>query len=776
MAAGSVLIAPPAVAGVVINVPSQRSTIQAGIEAASDGDTVLVAPGTYVENINFKGKAIEVKSSGGPQVTTIDGGGRYSVVVFATGEGRGSVLSGFRITNGIVGEEHLWPGWSIVVAGAGIAIYESSPTVTGNIITANNAGEYHGGGIGTQGGRALIRDNYIAGNDGYAGGGIALYGGAHEVEANVIEDNIAEHVGGGIQTETGTPVVKGNYIHRNHAGAGGGMYMYGPGLVVNNVVLENSADAFGGGLGVSEAHILHNTIVSNTAPTGAGVEMSAGGVVLTNNIVLGRPGQQLISCSNLTPGVAAFSHNDAYSLGGLLYDGCGNPTGTAGNISADPRFPPEGGYTPMTGSPVIDAGTNLAANLPLEDHFGHARITDGNGDGQAVVDMGAVEAAAVPLLAGDGYHPLSPARILDTRIGLGAPVAKLGPGEAMTFQVTGRGGVPASGVTAVTLNVAVTEPTTASWLSAWPAGTAWPGAANLNFVAGQTVANSVVVKVGDGGRVSLLNSSGSTHVIADVVGWYGEGLAGARYIPRQPIRILDTRTGAGAPLAQVKAGGTIALQVTGRVGIPATGVSAVVMNVAVTGPQSDGWLTAWPTGDPRPHASSLNYAAGQTVPNLVVVKVGPDGMVNLFSSGGPTDIVADVAGWFGADGEPGGSGFSSLLPARILDTRVGIGAPTAPLAGNSLMTLQVTGRGGVPATGVAAVVLNVTVTAPATEGWLTLWPSSTGRPLASNLNFVAGQTVPNLVVVKVSPGGAVDIYSSGGPVDVVADVAGYYLA
>ena len=84
----------------------------------------------------------------------------------------------------------------------------------------------------------------------------------------------------------------------------------------------------------------------------------------------------------------------------------------------------------------------------------------------------------------------------------------------------------------------------------------------------------------------------------------------------------------------------------GQGGVPATGVKSVVLNVTVTEPTSPSWLTAWPAGQTRPLASNLNYVAGQTVPNLVVVDVGTDGKVNLYNSAGSTHVVADVAGWF----------------------------------------------------------------------------------------------------------------------------------
>ena len=127
-----------------------------------------------------------------------------------------------------------------------------------------------------------------------------------------------------------------------------------------------------------------------------------------------------------------------------------------------------------------------------------------------------------PMSDNGRYHPLEPSRILDTRSGNGAPATKVGQGATLDLQVTGRGGVPAAGVSAVVMNVTVTEPSAGSFLTAWPTGSGRPDASNLNYVAGQTVPNLVVAKVGTGGKVSLFNLAGSTHVIADVVGWYSE--------------------------------------------------------------------------------------------------------------------------------------------------------------------------------------------------------------------------------------------------------------
>lgn len=273
VAAGSVLIAPPAVAGVVINVPSQRSTIQAGIEAASDGDTVLVAPGTYVENINFKGKAIEVKSSAGPATTTIDGDGAGIVATFKANETRASVLRGFTVTHG------LQPPIESDIVGGGITVQGASPTIVGNVVTANK-----GSGIGVLSGSPLIQDNVITANTTlYDGGGIWA-GNTSEIVGNRIEDNVAEVAGGLVIF--GTTLVKNNIIRGNRTlgrpgpggggGGGGGLVVYG-GAVVGNVIAGNTTerdDSRGGGLLIfnnEHVHVLQNTFAGNTSPNGSAI-------------------------------------------------------------------------------------------------------------------------------------------------------------------------------------------------------------------------------------------------------------------------------------------------------------------------------------------------------------------------------------------------------------------------------------------------------------------------------------------------------------------------
>ena len=381
----------------------------------------------------------------------------------------------------------------------------------------------------------------------------------------------------------------------------------------------------------------------------------------------------------------------------------------------------------------------------------------------------------LPNTAGPGTLGVTrPARVLDTRVGQGA-AGPVGARGTVSLHVVGVGGVPSTGVGAVVLNVTVTETGAAGYLTVWPDGVPRPVASSLNFAPGQTVPNLVITPVGADGQVNIYNGSGaSVQVVADVSGWFSAGLPPAGGLtPLTPARVLDTRVGQGAA-GPVTGGATASLQVLGVGGVPSIGVSAVVLNVTATEPQAPGYLTVWPDGSSRPLASNLNFTAGQTVPNLVIAPVGPDGKVDIYNgSGAAVQVIADVSGWFSA-GVPAAGGLAPLTPARVLDTRVGQGA-AGPVAGGGTVSLQVLGVGGVPSTGVSAVVLNVTATDPAAVGYLTAWPDGVSRPLASNLNFTAGQTVPNLVVAPVGADGKVDIYNgSGATVQVVADVSGWF--
>jgi len=200
--------------------------------------------------------------------------------------------------------------------------------------------------------------------------------------------------------------------------------------------------------------------------------------------------------------------------------------------------------------------------------------------------------------------------------------------------------------------------------------------------------------------------------------------------------------------------------------------------VTATNPSAASFVTVWPDGSNRPTASNLNFAPGQTIPNRVVVKLGPTGKVDLFNAGGNVNLVADVNGWYtSASSTEGGSLFVGVAPARILDTRYGTGGYFTPLGQGSQRAVQVAGKGGVPSVNGSdspkAVVLNVTATGGSAASYLTCWPDGATWPGTSDLNWTPGITIPNLVVVELGPTGMVDIYNGGGAVDVVMDVVGY---
>ena len=360
------------------------------------------------------------------------------------------------------------------------------------------------------------------------------------------------------------------------------------------------------------------------------------------------------------------------------------------------------------------------------------------------------------------FTPVSPTRVLDTRNS--SPV---GADSSVSFQVAGVNGMPAK-VAAVVFNLTVTQPRAVGYITAYASGTSRPNASNLNFSARQTVPNLVTVPVGSNGKVALFNrSSGSSHLIADVTGYYVTGTpatAGA-FRSLSPSRLLDTRSSGG-----VGADSAVSFRVAGVNGIPAS-VAAVVFNLTVTEPRSFGFVTAYASGKSRPNASNLNFSAGQTVPNSVTVPVGSDGKVTLFNrSSGTSQLIADVAGYY-LPGTPTATGaFKALGPTRVLDTR-----NTSPVGADAAVSFRVAGAKGVPS-GALGAIFNLTVTSPQSFGFITAYPSGTARPNASNLNFSAGQSVPNLVSAPLGSDGRIALFNrSAGKAHLVADLAGYFL-
>jgi hypothetical protein len=259
-------------------------------------------------------------------------------------------------------------------------------------------------------------------------------------------------------------------------------------------------------------------------------------------------------------------------------------------------------------------------------------------------------------------------------------------------------------------------------------------------------------------------------------------LTTSSYLSRSPlnsyasVRAFINRNPGGRISLDVLPRTPLRIKVAGTNGVPATGVGAVSMNVTVTSPDGEGFITVYPC-DSKPDASNLNYTLDQTVPNAVIAPVSSTGDV-CFYTNAQTHLLADINGYF-----PAGQGFTAAGPARVFDTRSGSaqGLRTVnkvKIGGDQEVRVQMTGIAGItPSTGVGAVSLNITATGTTTDdfgGYVTVYPCG-NRPNASSLNFVSGQTVPNAVIAPVSASGEVCFYARG-TTDLIVDINGYFLS
>lgn len=471
----------------------------------------------------------------------------------------------------------------------------------------------------------------------------------------------------------------------------------------------------------------------------------------------------------LGPGVATLAPNLGPISGGTVVDITGFDFQTGMTVTFD-------------GSPITPAlvGTDhIRITTPATGSPHAAAIALANPDGSAGQEAGVFSYQPLP----GQLNPIVPVRILDTRIG-GSP---LGPGGQLDVQVAGANGIPGNATGAV-INVTATDTRQAGgFLTVWPTGQPRPDASNLNFGPGQSVPNLVEIQLGSGGQASVWNFNGATDVIFDVTAYITAPISGGGglFNPVTPFRASDTRAGSGyehqgqsmgpGAVEHVDIAGALSARGYGPGGAVALNVTAVPTGQT----QPGGFLTVYPDDQSSPPtASNLNFKPGPAVPNRVIVKLGTSGGIDIYNYNGVTDVLVDIGGWY-SDGlqTTTGAGLTTVQPARILDTRIGLGEPggrPAKIGSGAYLLLQVAGVGGVPA-GARAVAMNLTVAQPtAAGGFLTVFPSDVGRPNASDLNFGPGQIVANLVIVKLSPGGAVWIYNYAGTTNVIADVQGWY--
>jgi Protein of unknown function (DUF1501) len=367
------------------------------------------------------------------------------------------------------------------------------------------------------------------------------------------------------------------------------------------------------------------------------------------------------------------------------------------------------------------------------------------------------------------FVPVEPFRVLDTRDGTGGVILRpLNPGESIRVPVAGLGPIPPSGVTAVAANVTAVGATQPNFFTVYPGATARPGTSNINTGPGRPVPNLVVMGVGPDGTIEVYNAFGLTHCLVDVFGYYTAG-AGERFTPVPPARLFDTRTGEGIRQGKIPSQTVVPVQVAGQKGVPPTGASAVVMNLTVTETESPGWMRATPSGQAAANTSNVNFFAGNTVPNLVICKIGPDGLVNIDGFGNGAHVLGDVFGYFGGTG----SLMRTVAPKRMLDTREGLGAPKEQVGADPIQ-LSIGGLSIFPRNA-RAVIMNVTATNVTGPTFVTVWPDGEDMPGTSNLNAFAEQTTANLVICRLGPTGGLHLASPPAPCDVIADVLGYFV-
>ena len=779
-----------------------------GVVALTNGNYVVLSPSWNNGAVVDAGAATFANgSSAGPR--TFGSVTPANSLVGTTALDRvGSSATALANGNYVVSSTH-WDNGPIIDAGA--LTWGNGTTRTAGPVTPENSLVGTTGGDSIGGVTPLVNGNYVARSrvwdngaieDAGAttwgrgdGGTVGAISSANSLVGTTPSDQVGQFV---------TPLSDGNYVVDSYlwhngttefAGAvtwaSGANSTSGPITAANSLIGTATNDLIGsGGVFAREngAYVVRNPNWNNGAIIHAGavtyghaggattgqitadnsvlgvqlddLNQIADGFTADGSLIVGRDSRQIVTLfrPDLTPPMFASMPADI-----AVAAAPGDPTAIVS-------------YT--TPAATEDDGTaTVACTPPSGSEFGigttTVTCTATNAEG-----LKATTSFTVTVTGSADYIPLPPARVADTRPdhstidGLFAGIGALDAGQTLELTVGGRGGVPNDAVAAA-LNVTVTEPGRAGYVTVYPCGAERPTASNLNFTIGATVPNAVVAKIGDAGKVCIYTSQ-PLHLVVDVNGAFP---ASTTYRPGNPARVIDTRPGQTTVDGVLQgegaasAGSITRIQITGRAGVPID-ASAVALNVTVTEPDGAGYATVFPCGTEPPTASNLNYTSGLTVANLVISKIGLDGAVCVYTQMG-TQLVADVNGYFPAD-----TTFTALDPARLLDTRadrptidgLAAGGGIAPLG--SVTVVHVGGRGGVPVDA-TTVVLNVTATEPDAAGYVTVYPCGIEAPLASNLNFVQGQTVPNASITKIGSNGDICVYSSQAT-HLVADVTGYF--
>lgn len=364
--------------------------------------------------------------------------------------------------------------------------------------------------------------------------------------------------------------------------------------------------------------------------------------------------------------------------------------------------------------------------------------------------------AAFPGPIAARFNAIDPVRLVDTRIGKGAPSGSLPGGCTLVVDP----GLPGNASAAV-VNITSVLPGAGGYMTAYPCGTPLPTASVLQALPGRVVAATTTVPLGANGTFCIYSSTAGD-VLVDLFGSYAP-FSGDRFQPVSPTRLYDSRGG------DLLAAGTIVhVPVVGQSGTP-VGATAAALTLHAVSPAADGFATVYPCSASVPDVSSINFIQSVDIANQAIVALSAGGEVCVQVSA-PMHVVVDLGGWYGSAGT---AEFVALPPTRVIDTRFGLGL-SAPLSAGGNASLALAATAGLPAAeGLAAPVAVVTAVDPSAAGGLTVHPCMSPLPAASHVRYQPGANAAVTVVVPDDVNGQWCLAAEQ-PTHVVMDVSGYF--
>ncbi|MCL4433930.1 MAG: IPT/TIG domain-containing protein, partial [Actinobacteria bacterium] len=698
--------------------------------------------------------------------------------------------------------------------GGGILNYDDTMTVTDSTISGNSAGASDGGGILNYGGTMTVTDSTISGNSASdGGGGIYDYGGTMTIVDSTISGNTAsDGNGGGIYDYGGTIILAGSIVADQTTGSNN-CYNSGSTITDAGYNLSNGTSCkFGSPSGSSTSQDsvtnldLSTTLANNGGPTEtiAIPGSSAAAAFISSPATVTLSGSTVDLCGGSTT-----SADNSYGGANLALDqrGVSRPaTGcSAGAYQYQAPLPPPPAPVVTSVSPTsgpVAGGTTVT-------------IDGSNLFGTAYVFFGNIAATSFSIVSSTEIQAISPpgqAGTVNITVTSPGGTSSTSSADEFTYQAPAP---PRPTVTSIT----PTSGPTAGGTSVTITGTNFTSSATVMF--GTITATAVTVNSATSiTATSPAESPGTVNVTVTTTGGtssisstdqftYLTPITGDAYTPVNPQRLVDTHCSASpqpsycagenlpspnATLASLAGGTSENVTVTGIDGIPSN-ATAVVINVTALNMTTSGYFSIYPEGTTPVLVSSLNWTANSgVVTNLVTVPVntsnGEITVANAASSN--VNLIVDIEGYYAAPGSTPAGLYNAVTPTRLADSRcsesplpTGITSSycsTIPSANGKLATLglgqienvTVTGVGGIPSSGVSAVVLNLTAIEPTSSGYLTAFPTGATKAEVSTVNFNKGETTPSRVIVKVGSNGQISIYNFSGNTNFAVDVSGYY--